>query len=351
MRRVFILGAGSSKAVINTAPLNDNLLPEALKFRDDWRIKNIKRFIADFYQLDTAPPLEDILTQLDICIAENRPVSDDYNLITLGRLREDLVYGICRVLQNALQKGSLNMMKQFVRGVQPDDTIISLNYDLIIDNSIIKANHQAPEYSFPVRYYLDNDEEGDWINLTTDFKRRPNHRPHDGGPITLLKLHGSLNWLYCPSCRVIDVSPGRKGAVYIFDRDNPVTCYDCGMRYDPYIVTPTFLKNYGDLYLGQIWQSAEDALRKADEIIFIGYSLPDADIVLRTMFSRAIYRNRVRPERGGTYPDIKVIDYRTDEQTANEDFSTCNRYRNLFGNIVEYDDSGFRADHPFLQFR
>src|SRR5438876_450073 len=104
---VYILGAGASKAVIPTAPLMAQLLPEALELfeqrprysRDLWgdRVRKIKQFINDFYQLNpcTLPNLEDILTQLDDAIIEGRPLSSQYDVPFLRTLREDLVFSIC----------------------------------------------------------------------------------------------------------------------------------------------------------------------------------------------------------------------------------------------------------------
>ena len=168
--------------------------------------------------------------------------------------------------------------------------------------------------------------------------------------IELLKLHGSLNWLYCPACRTIDVTPGLKGAVYIFRKEtlqheSPITCRECGVRYDPYIVTPTFLKNYGELYLSQIWQRAESRLSHASEIVFVGYSLPDADIILRTMLSRAMYRNRhLRKYDDGSLPaspPVTVVDYVEDYDEHDEQKNkTYSRYKKLFGN-VQYLPEGF----------
>jgi hypothetical protein len=125
---VYILGAGASKAVIPTAPLMAQLLPEALQVlkqpiysRGLWgdRVNRIEQFIDDFYQLNpgTLPNLEDILTQLDDAIVEGRPLSNKYNVPFLRILREDLVFAICEVLRAKLDYGEVSgeeLIRRFI---------------------------------------------------------------------------------------------------------------------------------------------------------------------------------------------------------------------------------------------
>lgn len=343
MTTVYMLGAGASKAVLKDAPLNNRLLPDALSLStkncSDERIEAIKTFITQFYgssvEPSALPPLEDVLSQIDICIAEKRSLSAEYGVAGLKTLRENLVYAICKLLQDRLWSGSIQMMRDFVSHLQPDDVVISTNYDLIIDNAIPKAAGR-PDYGFPIRAFLEKDGD-DWMHWVDEEMRRP-----DRTPIKLLKLHGSLNWLYCRFCQRIDVTPGLKGAIYIFSENRPLVCTHCGTRYDPFIVTPTFINKYENLYLGDVWQQAEDQIARADEIVFIGYSLPDADIILRSMLSRAVYSNRQwRAEHAlsPAQPTIKVIERKPDEPVV-ERPAVQQRYERLFGQI-EYLPIGF----------
>ncbi len=324
MARVFVLGAGSSIAVMNKAPRNDELLPRILKLRREPRISPLKQFLEDFYQIvpdsqgeySRKVPLEDVLSQLDFCIAENRPLSTTYSLATLAELRETLVYGICRVLKQSLRSGELYLMKKLIRKLSPNDVIISLNYDLIVDNSVMHAS-KTPDYGIPIRQV--RNPHVLYYNLLPES-------------VQVYKLHGSLNWLYCPVCRAVDLTPGEKAVLYIFENKEVSNCPICGTRYDPVIITPTFLKNYDNRFIGQVWLEAETRLQSAHEIIFIGYSLPDADIILRTMFARSIYWNRLL---NGQSPHITVIDSNTAQNPTRE------RYEALFGNI-DYMHQGFK---------
>ncbi len=350
MSTVYVLGAGASKAVRDKAPLNDDMLPKVLKLGDSPRIDSIRSFIRDFYSLNNLDnvrvPFEDIFSQLDACIDENRSLKG-YPLSKLRILRENMVYAICRVMQLALDdEGPTHLMVRLVNSLRPDDAIVSLNYDLFVDASLEHIG-KIPDYGFAVRDYLNYDGTR-WV--PDESIKQPDQKH-----VTLLKLHGSLNWVHCPVCRSIDVTLVKKGAYYAFGEQDPLCCHTCDIGYDPIIIAPTFLKNYDNLYLNQIWQNAEERIGHAGEIVFIGYSLPDADILLRTMLTRAVYHNRQwRHESDSrlSLPIIKVVDYVQDVQgdgAGNEKRSdrkgrdkseTRQRYESLFGQI-EYHPEGF----------
>jgi hypothetical protein len=245
MAVVYVLGAGASKAILPPAPLMSELLPHALKvLKSDIsktkRTKRIMDFIEDFYRLGPCqlPLLEDILSQLDLAIKEGRPLSNEYDLPYLRQLREDLVYAFSVLLRENLgikpQTGNMSdegqrcmdLMEKFLGTLDAsNDCIISLNYDLIVDNAISKRNGRHVNYGFSVRY---DDKEDD---------EKPG-MPRQLGELPLYKLHGSLNWLYCPVCQQLDVANNYRGVRYIFEAcDNEVfnKCKDCTTKYEPVI--------------------------------------------------------------------------------------------------------------------
>jgi hypothetical protein len=52
-------------------------------------------------------------------------------------------------------------------------------------------------------------------------------------------------------------------------------------------VTPSFIRDIRDPNLLGIWTHALELLRKADEWIIIGYSMPPKDIAIRSLLIRA----------------------------------------------------------------
>lgn len=253
-------------------------------------------------------------------------------------------------------------MKEFMSNLDESDAIVSLNYDLLVDRALSLCNPKSKpvfvNYGIPFRYGIPlNDPICDYDT---------------NSEIKVYKLHGSLNWLYCPRCQCLDATTERDGTSnYVNEyrkkeqKNKVIYCQKCRVRYESLIIAPTFLKNYNNTYMNQLWRDTEEILSKADEIVFIGYSMPDADIVLRCMFKRAYYASSLY--RGGRYCRIRVIDCveKEDNQDNKKDDdgkSACQevtmvnhtreRYFRLFKEI-DYRDTGFfayieslRSQHP-----
>jgi len=333
MATVYILGAGASKAVADQAPLMKDFLSSAFEaFPDDSRIKEVRDFVCDFYLgrrlANDAhilwPRIEDVFSQLDLSIAQNRPLSPNHPVSKVKELREHLVYLIARLLQKKLRKLDDSATRDFVRDVlQEEDTIISLNYDIIVDNALLMERRQV-DYGTEVRLA---------------YQEYPSHwrhvNPRQGFRVPLYKLHGSLNWLYCPLCQALDITEGEKGALWTFRNPKPARCVKCDCAYETLIITPTLLKSYANGLLVEVWRRAENRVARADHLVFIGYSLADADIEIKCMIKRAIYNGA--QQRQGARPKVTVVDIKLPGSELEE------RYRRLFGEI-EYLSMSF-ADY------
>lgn len=342
MGTVYILGAGATKALARNAPLNDDLLREAL---DLWesdiarRMGEVRKFIFDFYHSaeHDLPALEDVLSQLDLALNEGRPLSSTYTVDKIREVRDGLVYGIAEVLRTSLERDHPSdhevspSLHQFVSRLGPEDSVVSLNYDIVIDNTFLRVGPRV-NYGVPVRNGMDRPEAGKW--------RWERYRLF-GESSPLYKPHGSLNWLFCRTCQKLDVTAGMKSTHYIFS-DPALTCSECESRYEALIVAPTMFKSYSNLVLGEIWRAVEDRLGSAAEVVFIGYSLPDADVHLRCILMRALFKNRKRATSNRA-PVVRVVGY--DDRAAEDYYSgppnaTHTRYLRLFGEL-DFDPTGF----------
>ncbi len=341
MAKVFVFGAGASKAVSPNAPLNDELLSGALQLQEQpvaGQMARVRKFIADFYPAlsSGAPPLEDLLSQLDLAISEGRPLSSEYTVSTLRELRDGLVYGLAEVLRLELEKphrsdqDANKLLASFVSRLTPEDTIVSLNYDIILDNRILGLVRGEVNYGINIRNGAEQKGEN-W-----------SWRSYRAGPLfPLYKPHGSLNWLYCPTCRKLDVTSGVKSTRYIFV-DPKLVCPECQGRFEPLIITPTMFKSYSNLLVAEIWRDVEDRLSRGSEIIFVGYSLPDADVQFRCILMRALFRNRTRAQ-ANSLPAIRVLG--RDKIPPQQYYEgapngTHSRYQRLLGD-VDFDPTGF----------
>lgn len=112
--------------------------------------------------------------------------------------------------------------------------------------------------------------------------------------IKVLKMHGSLAWLECPRCKRIYTDFSNEIASEEFSE---IICPYCSNEQGKtegspqlrnLIITPTFLKTLDNLNIKNIWQNAFIDISEATEIVFIGYSLPDADFEMRCLLKKAI---------------------------------------------------------------
>jgi len=302
-------------------------------------MKEVGEFISRFYlsAANNLPALEDVLSQLDLALNEGRALSSSYTVDRIRTIRDNLVYGIAEVLRMSLARDHPSdyqlsqKLYEFVERLKRDDTIVSLNYDIVIDNKILSLGKPV-NYGVPIRNGMESPWNGTW-------SWQP-YIPSEGS-CPLYKPHGSLNWLFCRTCQKLDVTAGMKSTHYIFS-DSALVCPDCGSRYEALIVAPTMFKSYSNLILAEIWRAVEDRLANATEVIFVGYSLPDADVHLRCILMRALFKNRNRVSSPNA-PVIRVLEY--DTHTPEEYYEgapnlTHMRYQRLFGD-VDFDPTGF----------
>lgn len=72
----------------------------------------------------------------------------------------------------------------------PGDVVLSLNYDVLLDNALYDRG-KISDSSYSMNFFKTN-VEGFW--------RKPDDNASD---VTLLKLHGSSNWMRCGLCGVL----------------------------------------------------------------------------------------------------------------------------------------------------
>jgi NAD-dependent SIR2 family protein deacetylase len=146
-------------------------------------------------------------------------------------------------------------------GKLSDVLFVSTNYDTYIDSALDRI---SPSNEFSLGWTLNE-------AATTTTNGRPR----------LLKIHGSLDWLFCRSCLAVHRDPE-----YSHEAQVGKQCQECKDFLQPLIVPPTFIKDFGNPVLSSVWWSFDRALRSADRVVFCGYSFPDADVHIKYAFKR-----------------------------------------------------------------
>ncbi|MEK9136328.1 MAG: hypothetical protein AAB393_04340, partial [Bacteroidota bacterium] len=195
-------------------------------------------------------------------------------------------------------------------------TFISFNYDLVLDRAIQKQGGSAWEvssgYGFPIPYYVQEDlpktaaGAGPLDYVPALQFPSPTAPP---GRLRALKPHGSLNWL------VPFKLPYEPTKVGIATEDAPVVIpltASGALRYwcstldsqhvqcpgkDPHevgvcILPPSSAKRSGLSFLESIRHQEIQALRDADEIYVLGWSMPETDTDQECLIRSAVRDRR-----------------------------------------------------------
>ncbi len=168
----------------------------------------------------------------------------------------------------------LSAIEKWAGMLLPSDTIVSFNWDTLHESVLWRAKkwHYANGYGFPVR----------------------DAPPETHSPITILKLHGSVNWAQRSED---DCEPEieYKGTFFPGAVDDSETFRRATGTWNDgrYLIVPSYLKDLSaNRLLLRLWERARDALGEADEMTVIGFSLNEADAPARHLLGSALDRNQ-----------------------------------------------------------
>jgi len=197
-------------------------------------------------------------------------------------------------------------------------SLLTFNYDIALDYALMHAG-------IPHDYCLE---------------------PSAGSGTKLLKLHGSLNWGKCPQCKktmaadlsmdaVLRYASGSSSSTFTLPAAREIAQVKCGncsiyLSSEPVIVPPTWDKTEGHNGLANVWKQAAIELGQAENIICIGYSLPESDLFFRYLFAL------------GTIGDAHVRRFWVFDPDA--EGVVEQRYRKLIGRGIERRFKFFKGD-------
>lgn len=163
-------------------------------------------------------------------------------------------------------------------------SVVTFNYDLLVEQLLDDLS---------LRYDYGG---GEGIEFDDNDRRRRLHR--SGSQLDLLKLHGSSNWGVCRGCRKAGMYVDHVAAFenpYIPTRQK--SCPWCGDKFlEPGVIPPIVGKAGESRHMEPVWRRARKVLRRAREVIVIGYSLPAGDVEALSLFreiERPIKRERI----------------------------------------------------------
>ncbi len=274
-KTVFILGAGASisHSQGDFPSYNEFFLKAKTlglindKNSDD---KDLIDYILEVMKTDilnekSTVDIERLITFMDIEI-ENANNRESYKIqIIKERLLKIIIMLFEELSKNLkVKKGDYN---DFIKKIEDNHTVITFNWDLLLDR-ILKGKKQYEKLDDLILSEMD----------LMNFNKPINSELLSNNGY-YLKLHGSIDWQYCPNsnCDAYNKILISKGKV----------CGRCFKSFDRLIIPPIINKQYKTYpFIEKLWTLAYIQLDVAQEVVIWGYRLPPTDFYSNWLLSK-----------------------------------------------------------------
>jgi hypothetical protein len=325
-KHVFIVGAGFSyHAGLPLASGVTEYLLDTGKLEEDGpsalQAEFLRTFVSDAFShapnVDATswPQLEDVFTCVDLSANTGHHLGRKYAPSDLRTVRRALVTRIIRMLRQAYNRKKKfpdrkwNDLEKLFEMINPKEcAFLSMNWDTVIEDGL-RRTHKISSYDYGCEA------------SAAKFGKK-------GSPITvfdktedatarIVKPHGSVNWLYCDSCRdlfwfaptdvfriaaqlfgesdwkVVEKIIGKKYPHRVeFYKCPQCTAQALGTRF----ATFSYRKALDFAMHASSWRTAERLLKDAETWTFIGYSMPGADFEFKHVLKRVELSRSVPPK-------------------------------------------------------
>ena len=306
---VFVLGAGASHA--DGVPLQRDILPQIIsginKEIESSEIgKIVNDFIKDNFKFDipnnSYPQLEAVFGFIDYFIQQNESLSAKYPYDTLRNIKEYLIKLIHYIVNLETDKSSYHYNQFWTQVVKRNTnvSIVTLNYDTLLEQSFdfLFKNHGYIDYCIPLMNYQRTPQLSRfnfWVNPREPVMVDAGENPV---PFKIIKLHGSLNWKYCNCCdqtlltpwdRKIDLNHGKfVGYTYPEKEEYELVCPLDKTEFQTLIMPPSYIKTLHHPVITQLLGEAAREIRSTKKLVFIGYSLSNADVHIKAFLQKHV---------------------------------------------------------------
>ena len=277
---VIVLGAGATRGASFVSKLRGTLPPLDSDFftqaqrlsreKPKVLIEELIKGTVELFGENFSLTMEGFLTQVE----HLSHVFEDYKLPgkppknLYQELRSSFLQVLAAVLDEAIGRDNECIYhRRLVETLTVADTVLSFNYDWLMDSTLRSHGRDKwnPGIGYGVRAYKN-------ANCKYWAFQSP------GGPefcpksMNLLKMHGSMNWFPVPR----DNKPHKIRLRKRWWHQNGKLSFE--------IIPPEWNKPIRTGIYKEIWRAARRALRESTALVFIGYSLPEADLPTRALF-------------------------------------------------------------------
>ncbi|MFX0141947.1 MAG: hypothetical protein ACFFDN_50385 [Candidatus Hodarchaeota archaeon] len=374
MRTAFILGAGFSKAFSEKYPIMRDFLEPLFKpsksekngFANKYSF--LRKILLQYSFIENeSPDIEMVLNFFEYLydgfgirenLFEREEVSIDAQK-TLLYLKQ-FIRERCWILPKGVEDENFKIYKKWLECLQADDSILTFNYDLLIEQLITftwttTGEEKRSTISFiskRLAYLYSILGSENIIKFNDNFSKDDFHNIEYLNQISAntmhcyLKMHGSVNWWCCSNkecpqhykilCNGLEYDPQTEKFKFEFP-DYRNSCNFCGAPMEIVLITPNSNKTFDRFPRLQVmWQKAGDAIRNSERIVILGYSFSPADLMTRFLLM-------VNIPKDGEEKKWTIVDREESEaQKVREKLKKILQYREdvqqaeTLGNIVEW---------------
>lgn len=291
----YVLGAGFSRAAHDALPLSADFFSRVREKRDgetpylqmNPSLQALDDFVSEYFPV--SPDLEAVMSFLSQTyfppgFRQHWQHRRDLYIELLSLIAQ--VYGSPMVIDDHKK----SVLHAFARKVTNDNSnILTFNYDCILDTFLRKTKQWNPFSGY-----------GTMFRHISDCFHNTHLPEVDSSAISLLKLHGSVNWgtPYINSheqslSEVFFVEPDLAGVgsnIAVCGVNLPVsTGLYHGVGFQLFIVPPVSDKAsmYQNGLLRRLWYFAREILVASDRVVFVGYSFPPTDYLASFLIREA----------------------------------------------------------------
>ncbi len=344
-KTVYLLGAGASKGSQFGLPTMDEFFA---KFQPD-NYPHLSEYLSSRFPTIPIPRLnlEEVVTQLELSLS-------GFGSMWRGggeqapRARNELDRFIHSKLmhfeldvpehKDVLAKAACEIHEKIFGHMDPaGDSVISLNYDLIADCTLWKLSEKNDHGQLKHGTLFDRSQHLLGPSRVIHGERPSLYHGYEGKGY-YVKLHGSLNWLYCsnPQCFYHQLFfDNWLGSREVWNKPGD-PCMLCGTPLVSVIIPPAMSKSF-ELFpkMGLLWNLAYRELRSAVTWVIIGVSLPDSDYILKWLLRESAAEREKRP-------DVIIVNPCMEARERIE--RAVGTKTKSFNGLVEYVDSLTKED-------
>ncbi|MBI2070282.1 MAG: SIR2 family protein [Elusimicrobia bacterium] len=318
---VFIFGAGATRGAFEDSkfspPIDRDFFDIAGQLQGhgtDSLARQVLNSVWDLYGETRGISLERYYRDIETREVIGRFVKPPNQPMRWGRRRMELeelirrvyIHTACDTEGPSFSPKASSIHRDILKHLTAGDTIVTFNYDLVIEESFAQSSLWQPTDGYGVKVH--GGTRG-WCRNWLKSRKESEAETITESSISLLKLHGSLNWRLYNNQQI-----RLKDRPYVVRRNRnnkpgieniailPPGWKKEGIERQPY---STF------------WRMAGGKLQNCKSIVILGYSLPETDLLAQALFAEVI-RSRAARSRRNYLKQLYLAD---PSETVKEKFS------------------------------